>query len=275
MWSEIEHAQEASEVKHPAVRYALQYLEIDRGVEIHHFADLPSRTGLGSSSAFTVGLLHALRALQGESPGAAELAAQAIYLEQTIMAETVGIQDQIQTAHGGLNYVQIERNGQYSIRPIVLTPERLSMFRGHLLLFYTGISRHASTIAAGQVANIAAGERDGEMRCLADMASKGAEILTGGHSLAEFGLMLHNAWMLKRGLSEKVSTPDIDAMYEAARRAGALGGKLLGAGGGGFLLLFARPEVHPEVRRAMGRCLEVPFRVEFSGSRVIYGAVPE
>ncbi len=244
---------------------------IEDGLELNHFSDLPSRTGMGSSSAFAVGLLHALYALHGNNIGQAELAQRAIYLEQTILAETVGIQDQIQTAHGGLNYVKIDRSGRYSIWPIVMPGDRLAEFQAHLMLFYTGISRHASQIALSQVTNIAAGSKDSELRAIQAMAGRGAEILTGDHHLAEFGLMLHNAWMLKRSMSDKVSNPEIDKMYAAARSAGALGGKLLGAGGGGFLLMFARPEAHAAVREALPGYLEVPFKIEFSGSRLIHG----
>ncbi len=271
VWSEIELVNAHAELHHPAVRAALQHLEIDRGVEIHHFADLPSRTGMGSSSAFTVGLLGALRGLQGEAPGAAELAAQAIHVEQKMLRETVGVQDQIQTAHGGLNLVRIERDGRYSLWPIVLPPGRLEALQSHLLLFYTGVSRHASPIATEQVRAIDAGERDDAMHLLAGMARRGAEILSDGN-LAEFGLMLHQAWIIKRGLSSLVSNSAVDTLYESALGAGALGGKLLGAGGGGFVLVFARPEKHAPIREALAQYLEVPFRIEFSGSRVIYRA---
>ena len=270
VWSEIELVNAHAELHHPAVRAALQHLEIDRGVEIHHFADLPSRTGLGSSSAFTVGLLAALRELQGESPGPAELAHQAIHVEQRLLKETVGIQDQIQTAHGGLNLVRIAQDGSYSLRPIVMPAARASALQAHLLLYYTGISRHASKIAGSQVQAISAGGRDEELRLLSDMAVRGAAVLESGN-LAEFGQMLNQAWVIKRGLSPLVSTPEIDALYAAAMQAGALGGKLLGAGGGGFVLLFARSEAQAAIRESLStKYLEVPFRIEYSGCRVIY-----
>lgn len=269
VWSEIELVNAHAELHHPAVRAALQYLEVDRGIEIHHFADLPSRTGLGSSSAFTVGLIAALRALKGETPGAAELASQAIHVEQDLLAETVGIQDQIQTAHGGLNLVTIAQDARYSLWPIVLPSSRLQAFQAHLMLFYSGVSRHASVIAESQVKAIGAGERDEALRILTDMAARGAKVLADGN-LAEFGLMLDQAWLIKKSLSPLVSTSAVDAMYGAAKDAGALGGKLLGAGGGGFVLLFVRPERHGAIRSALTQYLEVPFRIEFSGSRIIY-----
>lgn len=270
VWSQIELADHANTLRHPSVRAVLPYLGITDGVEIQHFADLPARTGLGSSSAFTVGLLNALLNLQGHEPGAAQLADQAIHVEQTLLAETVGIQDQIQTAHGGFNYVQIARDGTYSLKPILMTGPRWNALHSYMLLFFTGIARTASGVAAAQVQNIAAGARDRELRNMSAMAARAAEILTNGGELTEFGLMLHSAWMLKRGLSEAISTPQIDAMYEAAIKAGAMGGKLLGAGGGGFMLIFSRPEFQPAVRGALAEYLEVPFRVEFHGSRVIY-----
>lgn len=270
VWSEIELINRHSDLHHPAVRAVLQYLEIERGIEIHHFADLPSRTGLGSSSAFTVGLIAALRALKNESPGAAELAQQAIYIEQFVMAETVGIQDQIQTAHGGLNFVRIAQDGSYSIRPLVLTRDRMEAFQNHLMLYYTGEVRTASTVAAQQVANTSAGKVDEELSSLSAMARRGADILCGEGELVEFGLMLHEAWMLKRRLSPAISTATVDAMYQAAQDAGAIGGKLLGAGGGGFVLLFARPERRAAVQLALSAYLEVPFRIEYQGAQVIY-----
>lgn len=269
VWSEIELVNAHAELHHPAVRAALEYLEIERGVEIHHFADLPSRTGLGSSSAFTVGLLAALREMKGESPGPAELAHQAIHVEQRMLKETVGIQDQIQTAHGGLNLVRIAKDGHYSLWPLVLPPGRMEALQSHLMLFYSGISRHASPIAAEQVRAIGAGERDEALRLMADIAVRAADVLQNGR-LSEFGDMLNQAWVIKRSLSPNVSNSQVDELYESARRAGATGGKLLGAGGGGFVLVFARPEKQAAIREALQEYLEVPFRIEFSGSRVVY-----
>lgn len=271
VWSEIELVNAHAELHHPAVRAALQYLGVEHGIEIHHFADLPSRTGLGSSSAFTVGLLQALRALKGEHPGAAELAHQAIHVEQKMLKETVGIQDQIQTAIGGLNLVKISRDGTYSVRPIVLPPDRLQALQAHLLLFYTGVSRHASKIAEGQVREIESGQRDDAMHLLAGMAERACNVLTDGN-LAEFGLMLNQGWTIKKSLSPLVTTTEVEQLYTAAVQAGALGGKLLGAGGGGFVLLFARPDRQEAIRTALADYLEVPFKMDFSGARVLFDA---
>lgn len=271
VWSEIELVNEHGEIRHPAIRAVLKHLDINAGVEIHHFTDLPARSGLGSSSAFTVGLLKALRAMRGEYPGAAELAQEAIHVEQNVMQETVGIQDQIQTAHGGLNFVRISPDGQYSLRAIVLPRDRLAEFQDHCLLFYTGIARTASTVAASQVQAIANGELDEELTAMTSYARRGADVLIDGE-LREFGLMLHQAWQLKRRLSPQVSNPAIDEMYQSAIEAGALGGKLLGAGAGGFLLLFADKSYHPPIRKALRAFLEVPFRIEFSGSQVIHSS---
>ncbi len=199
VWSEIELVNAHADLHHPAVKACLEYLGIERGIEIHHFADLPSRTGLGSSSAFTVGLLAALRQLKGEAPGPAELAYQAIHVEQKMLRETVGVQDQIQTAHGGLNLVTIAQDGRYTLMPLMMPAERRSLLQAHLLLYYSGISRHASKIASSQVQAIATGSRDEEIRLLSKMAVDGARVLTEGN-LAEFGLMLHQAWVIKRSL---------------------------------------------------------------------------
>ncbi len=270
VWSEIELVNSHAEIHHPAVRAVLEHLWIEDGIEIHHFADLPSKTGLGSSSAFTVGLLAAIRALNGEAPGAAELAAEAIHVEQKVMHETVGIQDQIQTAHGGLNFVRISPEGEYTLRPLVLSRERLADFQNHLMLFYTGEHRHASKIAASQVEQMSAGKSNDELVSLSGMARRGADILSGEGELVEFGLMLHEAWELKKRLSPLVTTATVDAMYQAARDAGATGGKLLGAGGGGFVLIFASPRHRADVQSALSAYLEVPFRIEYQGAQVIY-----
>lgn len=270
VWSKIELFNDRYEVQHPAVRAVLEYLQIDRGLEIHHFTDLPARTGLGSSSAFTVGLLSALHELNGETYGSSQLAKEAIHVEQKVMNETVGIQDQIQVAHGGLNYIRISQDGQYSIRPINLSGDKLREFESHVMLFYTGIVRTASRVACAQVENTKNGALNEELASLSGMARRGADILCGEGELEEFGLMLHEAWMLKRRLSSQITNATIDQMYSSAQSAGAIGGKLLGAGGGGFLLIFAKPENHAAIRQGLGGSVEVPFAIDFSGVRVIY-----
>lgn len=271
-WSKVELVGSAAEVEHPAVRAAMQYLKIEDGLEIHHAGDLPARTGLGSSSAFTVGLLHALYALKGVMVSKAQLAAQAVHVEQEVMGETVGVQDQIECAHGGLNHVEIGTDGRWHVTPIILSAHRRTELEQSLLLYYTGISRHASEVAKAQVDAMPA--NNGAMRDMAALVPEALETLTGSAPIAEFGRLLDEGFRLKRSLSAKVSTPGIDALYAKARAAGAVGGKLLGAGGGGFLLLLARPEDQGSLRRALRDVLEVPLRFEAGGSRIIYAQDP-
>ncbi len=267
-YSIIERVKANEEIKHPAVRGVLHYLKMDHGVEIHHDGDLPSRTGLGSSSAFTVGLLHALKALRQIMPTKMELAKEAIKVEQEILKENVGCQDQVMAAHGGLCRVDFHPNHDIHVTPIILSRDRLRHFQNHLLLYFTGFSRNASEIAQEQIGLTK--HRKNELHAIFKMVQEGVSILTRENNLVDFGLLLHEAWKIKRSLTSKISTPVIDEVYESARRAGAIGGKLLGAGGGGFLLLFAKPEDQPTVKEALRGLLRVPFSFETIGSQIIF-----
>jgi D-glycero-alpha-D-manno-heptose-7-phosphate kinase len=273
VYSKIESCQNVDEINHPAVREALRYLKIERGMEIHHDGDLPGRSGMGSSSSFTVGLLLALYALQGRALGKKQLAAESLYLEQDVLKETVGSQDQVCAAYGGLNRINFLQNGDFSVHPMTLTEERLTELNSNLMLFYTGVKRTAATVASSYVANME--ERATLLRQMHGYVDKSCEILNSGQSLAAFGEMLHQAWQAKRALSDKVSNAQVDGLYEDARTAGALGGKLLGAGGGGFLLLFVPPERQAKVRKQLNRLIHVPFEMEFSGSQVIFFDIEE
>lgn len=268
VWSKIELVRDTAEIEHPAVREALRFLGITDGVEIHHDGDVPARGGLGSSSAFTVGLLHALYGLKGVMPSKAQLAQDAIRLEQDQLGENVGSQDQVLAAFGGFNRVEFSGKSEFHVFPIILKPERLELLRDHLSLFFTGFSRNASEIAGEQIR--VTHRKKGELKTMHQMVEAAINILTTQADIAEFGKLLHESWLLKRSLTDKISTPMVDEMYEAARKAGAIGGKLLGAGGGGFLLVFARPEDHPRLRRALGRLLCVPFKFESHGSQIIF-----
>lgn len=268
VWSMIEQVNHPDDIKHPAVRAGLKFLKVDDGVEIHHDGDLPARSGLGSSSAFTVGLLHALYGLQGRMVSKSKLAEEAIYVEQVLLRESVGIQDQIQVAHGGVNLIEIRIDGTYDVCPVLLPAQRIRELQDHLLLFFTGISRFASEVAQSQIEAIPKKEADlQEMAALVDPA---LAVLTGSGPIDDFGAMLHESWCLKRGLTDKISSQRIDEIYERACKAGALGGKLLGAGGGGFMLLFAKPEQKPAIRKALSSLLEIPFRFEHSGTQIIF-----
>lgn len=268
VWSKIEQVKDKREIEHPAVRATLQYLEIEKGITLHHDADLPARSGLGSSSAFAVGLLHALYGLQGVLAGKQKLAEEAIHIEQKVLKEHVGCQDQVMAAHGGFNRINFAGDDQVHVSPVILSSERLSCLQSHLLLFFTGLSRTASEIAKEQIEKTSM--RQEELRTMYKMVGEGINILKGQDDLSAFGQLLHESWTIKRGLTNKISTPFIDELYNTARSAGALGGKILGAGGGGFLLLFAKPEHHSKIREKLGKLLHVPFQFENSGSQIIF-----
>lgn len=268
VYSRIEDCRTVEEIKHPAVRATLQHLQFSRGLEIHHDGDLPGRSGMGSSSAFTVGLLNAVRALRGQVTGKCQLAGEAIHIEQELLKETVGSQDQVCAAYGGLNRINFSRQAEFSVQPMTLSNERLTELNAHLMLFYTGIKRTASDVASSYVVDMSA--RAELLHRLRDYVDRATELLTSGRSLIPFGEMLHEAWQAKRALSDKVSNARVDALYEEARQGGALGGKLLGAGGGGFLLVFAPPDRHPEIRRRLTKLIHVPFQFEFGGSQIIF-----
>lgn len=265
VWSTFEKVDLVKDIQHAGVRGVLQYLGVEDGIEVNHAGDLPARSGLGSSSAFTVGMLHAMHALAGERPGRATLANEAIAVEQDVLKETVGIQDQIECAWGGVNVIGFGRDGRYSVEPLVLTNGRRKEIEDHLVLVFTDVQRHASEIAAAQVDNV--DRKLGELHRIVELVSPAAEAMSAG-DMAEFGALLHESWLLKRGLSDKVSNPALDAIYERGRAAGAYGGKVLGAGGGGFMLFCVPPDRRQAVIDATG-LLSVPVRFEQGGSQLI------
>jgi len=268
VYSKIENCHEIEEIQHPAVRATLRYMNIDRGIEIHHDGDLPARSGMGSSSSFAVGLLHALHALQGNMPSKAQLAKESIHVEQNLLEETVGSQDQVLAAYGGFNHVTFLPNDEISVRPITLSQQRIRELNDHLMLFYTGIKRTASNIAQSYVQDIHSRKR--QLRIMKDLVEESMAVLSSGQDLTCFGELLHEAWQAKRSLSAKVSNSQVDELYEKAQAAGAIGGKLTGAGGGGFMLLFVPPEKQAEVKSQLNQLIHVPFNFEFSGSQIIF-----
>lgn len=268
IWSKVEICQKVDEIDHPVVQAVLKYLKIDRGISILHDGDLPARSGMGSSSSFTVGLLNALHALQGQIPSKQQLTKESLYVEQELLKETVGSQDQVLAAYGGLNHVTFLQNGEVSVRPLTLSPERTTEFNAHLMLFYTGIKRTASDVAESYVNDIDSKRR--QLRIMKDLVEESIGVLNSDSDLTSFGELLHEAWQTKRSLSNKVSNPHVDELYEVARSGGAIGGKLTGAGGGGFLLLFVPPDRQAEVREKLNKLLYVPFKFEFSGSQIIF-----
>ncbi|MBI5210936.1 MAG: kinase [Elusimicrobia bacterium] len=267
-YSKIELVRSLSEIRHPSARETLRFMGIDGGVEIHHDADLPARTGLGSSSSFTVGLLHALHALKRRMPSKMQLAQESIHIERDLIREHVGSQDQVSAAFGGFNLIRFSPAHEISLRAVILPRRRLEELQAHLMLVFSGFSRNASEIAAEQIRRVK--NRQTQLARIGEMVDEGLELLAGRHDLAMFGRLLHEGWKLKRSLSPLVSTSRIDSIYDAALKSGAIGGKLLGAGGGGFVLLFARPEVQARIRRRLKDLLHVPFRFETGGSQIIF-----
>ncbi len=268
-YSKLENAKYIEEIEHPAVRGVLSYLGFhDRGLEIHHDADLPARAGLGSSSAFVVGLCNALLTLRGQMISKEELTQLAIHIEQNIVKETVGCQDQVLTVHGGLNCAYFFPNGNISVHPVMASEERIERFQNHLLLFFTGFSRNAHEIAQSIVANFQM--RTNELHQMSEMVGEALDILQNENlDLLAFGKLLHETWQLKKSLSDKISSSKINEIYEKALKAGAIGGKLLGAGGGGFMLFFVPPNKQEAVKHALNFLLHVPFCFENSGSSII------
>ena len=268
VYSIIEDITRVEDIQHPAVRECLLHLGIREGIEIHHDGDLPKMTGLGTSSSFTVGLLHALHALRGEFRSKIQLAEEAIHVERDRCGDRVGSQDQVCAAFGGLNHLRFAPDDSISVDPIPLPAERMAKFQDSLLLFFTGFSRYSSEVVAEQLQNVPRKQK--ELAEMGAMVGQGLRILTEGRDLADFGRLLHESWLIKRSLSSRVSTPEIDAMYETARKAGATGGKITGAGGGGFLLLFVDPDRQAAVRQALSHLLHVPFDLDHSGSQIIF-----
>jgi D-glycero-alpha-D-manno-heptose-7-phosphate kinase len=266
--SQIENVKSISEIEHPSVRAILTWKQIEEGLEIHHDADLPARSGLGSSSSFTVGLLHALQAMDGRMTSKKQLATSAIHVEQKIICENVGSQDQVSVAYGGFNRIDFHQDETFTVEPILFGDGRKRLLESHLLLFFTGFSRIASEIAKSQIENIK--YREKELQLIKSMVDEGINILQDpSMPIIEFGRLLSEAWKYKRLLSDKVSSKEIDQIYNLAVNAGAIGGKILGAGGGGFLLLFALPDKQNAVKEALKKLIHVPFKFENSGSRVV------
>ncbi len=268
VYSRIENVKHIDDIQHPAVRAILNWVRLADGLEIHHDGDLPARSGLGSSSSFTVGLLHALQGLNGQMAYKEELARNAIHVEQNIIGENVGSQDQVSAAFGGFNRIEFHRNDSFDVSPVILPGHRRKELRDHLMLFFTGFSRIASEVAKSKIDNLKSREK--ELKLMRAMVDEALSILQNTNEpIDSFGKLLHISWQYKRSLSDRVSTTEIDSIYQAAIDAGAVGGKILGAGGGGFLLIFAKPEQHATIRDRLSKLIHVPFDFEDSGSRVV------
>lgn len=270
-YSKIESVQNLDEIQHPSARECLRFMGITEGVEIHYVGDLPARTGLGSSSSATVGLLLALHAFKGEMVSHEQVAAEAVHVEQELIKERVGSQDQYVCALGGFQYLQFHRDGNIQADPVILNAERARALQDRLLLMYTSVQRTAHEVLDEQLQRTHTGENMDDLSRLQQLVAQGLRTLTTNQAnLADFGALLHEGWMLKRRLSSKIATPGIDGAYERARQAGAIGGKLLGAGGGGFLLLFVEPEDRARVLHSVPELRSTDFSFEGSGSRIIF-----
>lgn len=270
-YSKREEALTIDEIQHPAVRECLRYLNFRKGVEIVHTSDIPARSGIGSSSSFTVGLLHALHSLKGKLTTKRQLAREAIHVEQNMIKENVGSQDQVVASFGGLNKIEFGSKQDFYVNPVTIDEDRLNLLQSHLMLFYTGLSRNASDIAKEQIKNTY--NKKAELCKMREMVDEAIEILSDkNRSITDFGKLLHEAWEIKRCLSNRITTDEINEIYNAAKGAGAVGGKLLGAGGGGFMLFCVPPEQHDNVNKALKNFLHVPFYFENLGSQVIHYA---
>lgn len=268
VYSKVELVKDVKDIEHPAVRGVLTDMNVSEGLEIHHDADLPARSGLGSSSSFTVGLLNALSALQGRMSSKRDLGRAAIRIEQEVLKEDVGCQDQLWAAYGGFNRIDFHPDGTFAVNPFVLPEARLHELTQSLMLFFTGFSRYATDFAKDQIKNI--NNRRNQLRMMRGLVDSAADVLLDPKTpLSELGELMHQSWQLKRELAETVSNARIDEIYSAARDAGAIGGKLLGAGGGGFMVLFVDPEKRNQLREKLKNLVQVNVGIDTEGSKIV------
>ena len=267
VYSQIEDVIKIEDIKHPAIKGLLGHLNWDQGIELHHDGDLPARSGLGSSSSFTVGMLNALNALEGKLISKNELAKQAIFIEQKVLNENVGCQDQIAAAYGGFNKIEFYGENSFKVSPIIIPEVRLNKLQDNLLLFFTGISRFASEIEKSKIVNF--NSKKNELTKMHEMVDLSIDILVNeAKNIDDFGLLLNEGWNYKKSLSNLVSNKEVDEIYNLALKSGALGGKLLGAGGGGFILFYAPKETHKNIVNKLNHLIHVPFKFENLGSTV-------
>lgn len=275
VWRHVENVGSIADILHPAIRECLRYMNFDDsiGLEIHHQADLPARSGIGSSSSFAVGLIKALTAMRGQIISKHDLALKSIELEQIVLKENVGCQDQVAVAYGGLNVIRFLPTGEILVKPVTIPSSRKEELQSKLLLFYTGTSRSASSVAADVIANISKKEKESVLNQMQSNVDTAVSILSGSGDLDEFGKLLHENWKLKCQQSGLITNSMVDGIYKIAMDNGALGGKLLGAGASGFMLFYVPPEEQDLLREALSGYLNVPFKFENEGSTLIHYSI--
>lgn len=268
VYSRVEMVTDFADIEHPAVRAIFQDRGIETGLEIHHDGDLPARSGLGSSSSFTVGLLNALSARDGAMIWKQELASEAIRIEQEVIKEHVGSQDQVWAAYGGINRIDFPKEGEFEVQPLAMSNARKQELLDHLQLYFTGLSRFASEIAKKQIENF--DKRQQHLKNMAGLVDEALDVMVNEtRPIREIGEMLNQSWQLKRELADNVTTPEIDEIYDSALEAGAIGGKLLGAGGGGFVLFFVEPDKQQAVKEKLKDLIQVDFGIDEVGSKIV------
>ena len=268
VYGKTELTDNIEDIEHPVVRAVFKHYPVNGGVDMNYVGELPARAGMGSSSAFTVGLINAVERLRGHAHKGMALAEKAIDLEQNILQEAVGCQDQVWSATGGFNRLVFHKDGRIDRQPLELHPDHADKIHAHMLLFFTGVSRFAHEIETKKVQNLEA--KAAQMKTLSDTVDEAVRLMSGDCDMAALGQLLHHGWQAKKALDPGVSSPFIDGLYDAARHAGAYGGKILGAGGGGFLLLIAPPERHAEIRQTLAPLVDVSFSFDHSGSSLVY-----
>ena len=267
-YRKVELVKKLGEIEHNVYRECLKFCGLEKDIELHNVADLPAFTGLGSSSTFTVSLLHALHSFKGEFVRPIDLAYAAIYVERHLIKDRVGCQDQVMAAMGGFNLVEFRTEEDIVVNRVPIFPQRLAEFEQHLFIIFTGIRRKAADVVAKQLKKVASNEDT--LKQMRAMVDEGWDILTSNRPLSEFGELLHKAWIAKRSLDSCISNPEIDRVYQLGIDAGALGGKLLGAGAGGFMLFFAPPELHKNLRQVFLDKQVLKCKINAPGSQIIF-----
>ena len=264
-----EEVNTVNEIKHPSIRECLKFLNINKCIELVHHGDLPAQSGLGSSSTFTVGMLSAAYALNHQMPSKYQLAQDAIVIEQQRIGEAVGSQDQTAAAFGGFNRINFGGYREVEVTPLTISNEKMENLQNHLMLFFTGFSRNASDIAQKQIE--ITGSKIKELDLMVEICKEAEDLLVSSDAgFLEWGSLLNEQWKIKKSMTNLITSPKINDMYEKGISAGALGGKLLGAGGGGFMLFFVPPDKQEQIKINLNTILHVPFRFDFSGSQIVY-----